>query len=184
VQTFLGQEDVVLIPEDPNVATIDFSQPTQVARGSVQSDESGTRQQVLVFKQGTQASMTLPDGTVQPLGTIHVRATEYTVGTSGAAAMGGTLPGNSGYTYAVEFSVDEARAAGATAVNFSQPVASYVDNFLGFAVGTKVPSGYYDPKNGRWLAFDDGRVMKLLGVTAGGRTSTSPATGSQTRAPP
>lgn len=165
VQSFLGVEDVVLSPEDPTVTVIDFSAPTQVARGSSQSDVSGTRQQVLLFKQGTQASMTLADGSVQVLPSITVRATEYTVGSSGPAAMPGTLPGNSGYTYAVEFSVDEARAAGAASVNFSQPVVNYVDNFLGFAVGTKVPTGYYDQQKGRWVPSADGRVIKVVGVT-------------------
>jgi RHS repeat-associated protein len=166
-QTFQRIEDVVLIQEDPNVTLVDFSAPTQVARGSTQTDASGTRRQVLVFKQGTQATMKLPDGSTQPLGAIHVRATEYTVGSTGPAAMAATLPANSGYTYAVEFSVDEARAVGATSVTFSQPVATYVDNFLGFPVGMKVPAGTYDPAGGRWLPENDGRVIKLLSVTGG-----------------
>ena len=46
--------------------------------------------------------------------------------------MPAQLPPASGYTYAVEFSVDEAMAAGATDVRFDQPVYQYVENFLNF----------------------------------------------------
>ena len=40
--------------------------------------------------------------------------------------------------------VDEALAAGATDVRFSQPLFHYVENFLNFPVGMVVPTGYYD----------------------------------------
>ena len=46
------------------VTTIDLSEPIQVARGSVVTDESGTRQATLMFPQSAKASMVLPDGTV------------------------------------------------------------------------------------------------------------------------
>src|SRR5207249_4990785 len=104
----------------------------------------------------------------QPISQLHVRATEYTVGPTGRAAMPGDLPPASGYTYAVELSVDEAVAAGATAVEFSQPVVFYLENFLGFAVDQDsgvVPAGYYDRGRGLWVPSDDGRVIQLLGVT-------------------
>src|SRR5205807_1043957 len=101
-----------------------------------------------LFAQGTTATMELPDGTAQPLASIHVRATEFTVGPSGAAAMPGSLPAASQYTYAVGYSVDEAIAAGAVSVLFSQPVVDYTENFLGFPVGTPVPLGSYDPSRG------------------------------------
>ena len=45
------------------------------------------------------------------------------------------LPASSGYTYAVDFSADEAIAAGATQINFSQAMPVYVENFVGFPVG-------------------------------------------------
>ena len=55
--------------------------------------------------------------------------------------MPAPLPPTSGYTYAVEFSVEEALAP-ESRVEFSRPVISYVDNFLHFPVGTPVPVGY------------------------------------------
>ncbi len=167
VQTYSSVPDLAMVPTDAAVSTITFSDPTQIAQGSVLTDSAGTRQTTLIFKQGTQASMTLADGTVQPLGSVSVRATEYTVGPRGPAAMPGVLPSNSGYTYAVELSLDEAQAAGATSVQFSQPVPVYVDNFLGFAVGMDVPAGYFDQQKGRWVPSANGRVIKILGVTGG-----------------
>lgn len=86
------------------------------------TDADGTRQITVLFPEGTAATMTLPDGSTQPLDSLTVRATEYTVGESGLEAMPGELPPTSGYTYAVELGVDEAMAAGASRVDFSQPV--------------------------------------------------------------
>ena len=138
--------DVVMIPYDDQVTAIDLagSAEVQAAHGSLVTDERGSRQATLLFAPGTQAAMVLPDGRTQPLTTLHVRATEYTVGPNGQAALPGELPPTSGYTYAVELSVDEAVAAGAHSVQFTQPVMVYVDNFLGFPVGGAVPAGYYD----------------------------------------
>src|SRR2546426_6813895 len=81
--------------------------------------------------------------------------------------MPAQLPANTAYTYATEFSVDEAQQAGATGVWFSQPVAGYVENFLHFPVGGDVPSGYYDKTKAAWIAEPSGRVVKLLGVSNG-----------------
>jgi RHS repeat-associated protein len=160
--------DVVMIQVDTQVTSIDLSssEPIQVARGSQVIDIDGTRQATLLFPQGIQATMTLPDGTMQPLTSgIHVRATEYTVGDSGPKAMPSELPPTSGYTYAVEFSVDE--ATGATDVRFDRPVYTYVENFLNFPVGGIVPVGYYNRSLGQWIPSDNGRIIKILSVTGG-----------------
>src|SRR5262249_26078376 len=93
--------------------------------------------------------------------------TEYTVGANGPAAMPAQLPPSSGYTYAVELSVDEAVAAGATDVQFSQPIYTYVENFLHFPVGGIVPVGYLDRQRGVWLPSTNGRVIKILRITNG-----------------
>jgi len=159
--------DVVMIGLDPQVSTIDFSDPIQVARGSVETDSSGPRQATLMFEQGTQASMLMPDSSTQPLTSLSVRATEYTVGAPGPAAMPGDLPPTSGYTYAAELSADEAIAAGAVQVEFSQPVSFYVENFIGFAAGTAVPVGYYDRQQAEWIPIPDGRVIEILSITGG-----------------
>lgn len=166
-QQFAQADSVVLIPIDSQVTTIDFTDPVEVARGSVVADSDGVRQATLLFEQGTSASMVLPDGSVQPLPSINVRATEYTVGPMGPAAMPAALPPTTAYTYAAELSVDEALAAGATEVQFSKPVAFYVENFLGFPVGTRVPLGSYDREAGDWKAEPDGLVVEIVSVTDG-----------------
>jgi RHS repeat-associated protein len=166
---FVSVPDVVLVPFDTRITPVAMGAgAAQVARGTTTSDGAGARQATLVFPPGTQATMRLADGSVQGLpGTINVRATEYTVGAAGPKSMPGELPPTSGYTYAVELSVDEAVMAGATDVQFNQPVAFYVENFLGFPVGGIVPVGYYDRANGAWVPSDNGRIVSILGMTNG-----------------
>ena len=161
--------DVVMIPFDTQVTPIDLTAnvPIQVAQGNPVTDIDGTRQATILFPQGTTAEMVLPDGSTQTLTTLNVRATEYTVGPSGPNAMPAALPANSGYTYAVELSVDEAVAAGATEVRFNQPVPFYLENFIGFPVGVVVPTGYYDRQKGQWIASDNGKVIQILSITGG-----------------
>jgi RHS repeat-associated protein len=159
---------VALVQPDPHVTTIDLSSTSlQVARGTHVSDDSGARQATLMFNQGTTAEMVLPDGSRRALTSLAVRATEYTVGTTGPDAMPAPLPPTSAYTYALELSVDEALAAGATSVEFSRPVVTYVENFLDFPIGTRVPVGLYDRTLGEWIGADNGRVIKVLGSSAG-----------------
>ena len=168
-QDYCGVSDVALMGYDANVAFIDLlaAAPIQVAQSSVNTDTSGTRRTTFMFKQGTTATMKLPGGAMQGLGKLHVRATEFTVGANGANAMPGELPANSAYTYAVEYSLDEAVAAGATETTFSQPVVQYNENFLNFPVGTDIPSGAYDRTTGQWIASMSGRVVKILSITSG-----------------
>ncbi|MDQ1914625.1 fibronectin type III domain-containing protein [Paenibacillus sp. GD4] len=166
---YLTVPDVAMTPYDSNVTEIQLSGAAgiQVAQGSPVTDADGSRQATLLFTPGTTAQMKLIDGTLKELPALHVRATEYTVGENGLKAMPGELPANVGYTYAVELSVDEAVAAGATEVRFNQPVPVYVDNFLQFPTGTVVPLGYYDYKAGGWIPSQDGIVIKVLSVNGG-----------------
>jgi RHS repeat-associated protein len=169
-QDFTWLPDVLLLPYDPSVTAISLtsSAPIQVARGSVEADADGTRRATLFFAQGTTATMTLPDGSTQPITpTLHVRATEFTVGPGGPQAMPAVLPASSAYTYAADFSVDEAVQARAVQVRFSRTVISYLENFLGFPVGATVPSGYYDAVQGHWVASRNGLVLKILSVSGG-----------------
>jgi len=161
--------DVMMIQPDSQVTAIDLTAntPIQVARGSPVTDASGTRQATLMFAQGTHATMILADGTTQPLTTLHVRATEYTVGPHGDEAMPAVLPPNSAYTYAVELSADEAAAVGAMAVSFDHPVSFYVEDFLNFPVGEAVPTGFYDPSRTAWVASNNGDVLKIISITSG-----------------
>ena len=161
--------EIVMIPLDTAVTAINLAASTsiQVARGNPVSDADGARRATILFPPGTTATMVLPDGTTAPLTTLNVRATEYSVGVSGPQAMPGSLPPSSGYTYAAELSVDEAVAAGATTVTFSQALPVYVENFLGFPVGGIAPVGFYDKGKAAWVASDNGRVIKVLSITNG-----------------
>ncbi|MEM9558655.1 MAG: Ig-like domain-containing protein, partial [Acidobacteriota bacterium] len=161
--------DLVLVPLDPLATPIEMGSPVaQLAESTPQTDASGTRRATLLFPRGTTATRTLPDGTVEPLAALTVRASEYTVGPRGPLAMPGPLPPAVAYTYAVELSVDEARAVGATRVDFDRPVSLYVDNFLDFPVGAVAPVGWYDRAAGVWQAAPNGVVLRLVGVIAEG----------------
>lgn len=164
---FVTTDVVTMLAYDSKVTAIDLAQvqTVAVAQGSSVSDEYGTRRATLLFDAGTTASMRLANGSSQPLPSIAVRATEQTVGAAGA--MPAELPPESGYTYCVELSVDEAVAAGALSVEFSKPVILYVDNFLGFRTGSIVPVGYYDRQQAEWMASANGRVIRVLSVTGG-----------------
>lgn len=165
---YVAVDSVVLVAYDTQRTEVQFgAQAMQVARGSQVVDGDGSRQATVLFPAGTQATVTLPDGSTAPLGTVHVRATEYTVGEDGPRAMPAALPATSAYTYAVELSIDEVEAVGATAVQFDRPVPLYVENFLGFAVGGRVPTGYYDRTKGVWVPSEDGKVIRILGTTDG-----------------
>ena len=165
-------DDVALVSLDPNATVAEIGASTyQTARGSVESDSDGTRQATLLLPPGTMATMRLSDGQTVPMESLTIRATEFTVGPNGPSAMPGPLPTFSGYTYAVELSVDEAVAAGATRVDFNQPLPFYVENFLGFPVGEIVPLGWYDREKAAWIAADNGRVIAVLGTDPDGRAT-------------
>jgi RHS repeat-associated protein len=158
--------DVVLISLDPMATVVELdSGVTQVARGSVISDGGGTRQATVLIPAGTSATLILPDGATEPLATVTIRATEFTVGAQGPQAMPAVLPPVSGYTYAAELSLDEALAAGASEVRFTQALPVYLENFLAFPVGSAVPAGWYDRQVGSWIASENGRVVEVLAVT-------------------
>jgi hypothetical protein len=121
----------------------------------------------VLFAPGTNATLQMADVSTVPVSTLHIRATEYSVGDAGPDAMPERLPPQSGYTYAVELEADEALAVGAKHVAFSQPVVFYLENFLGFATGEIVPVGSYDRVGGCWVPEPNGRVVKVLSETGG-----------------
>jgi RHS repeat-associated protein len=186
-QDYVTVDSVVMIQLDPAVTTINFSDSIEVARGSVVTDQRGSRRATLFFRKGTVAKMikknyvtqtiqegcntrtirVLTDSTVKVLSTMSVRATEYTVGATGLQAMPAQLPPASAYTYCVELSADEAIAMKADAVVFNKPVSVYQENFLGFPTGTIVPVGYYDNIAGKWIPQNNGRVIQVLGAING-----------------
>lgn len=163
-------DDVVLVHADDQSTQVDFSQALSadvVHQADPVTDSDGTRQATVVLPEGTEATMNMPDGSTQPLGQATIRATEFTVGQTGTDAMPATLPTTSAYTYAAEYSIDEAMAAGAESVEFSQPVLAYERNFLDFPVGVSVPVGYYNRSTGVWEPSPDGRVVKILSTSGG-----------------
>ena len=76
--------------------------------------------------------------------------------------MPGSLPGTSGYTYAAEFSVDEALPTAPRRSDFDKPLINYTENFIGAPVGSPVPTGYYDRERAEWDGPQDGRVIKVV----------------------
>ena len=168
-QDWVVLEDVVMIAFDTAVTTID-PDAGGAHTATPQVDDDGTRTTHLVFPPGLVATMTLPDGSTQVLDGFDVRATEFTVGPYGPQAMPAELPATSAYTYAAEFSLDEAVAAGAVGVTFDQPVATHVDNYLGFPVGFPVPAGYYDDQLHAWIGIDSGVIIEVLATDGGTAT--------------
>jgi RHS repeat-associated protein len=164
-QNYAIVDSAVMTRLDPNATEIKLTDSIQVAKGSIVSDDRGTRQAVMLFRENTQATVELADGSTQVLNDFNVRATEYTVGTNGPLAMPAQLPSNVAYTYCVELSLDEAQSLNATNVVFNKPVSYYVDNYLDFPVGAHVPVGYYDRnKSSNWIPMDDGRIIKIVSI--------------------
>ncbi len=165
-QNYTTLPEIVMVPADPLVTPIAFgtNSPSQIARGSAQSDASGARQATLLFPSGTCADLVI-NGARQACGTLNFRITEFTVGATGPSAMPAPLPPTSAYTYCMEITADEATAAGADIV-VNQPLCFYVDNFQKDPVGMEIPVGDYDRQRSVWVAQRNARVIKILGVTA------------------
>jgi RHS repeat-associated protein len=168
-QDYTVAPDVVLLPLDSAVTavTLGTNSAAQVARGSAQTDADGTRRATLIVQPGTTGQFVFPNGTTNDAATLHLRLTEFTVGTNGPAAMPALLPITSAYTYCVDISADEEIAAGASTVLLSQPAALYIENFLGIEVGLIVPLGAYDPAKNAWVGSPNGRVVKIVSITGG-----------------
>src|SRR6185436_9677618 len=158
-QTYTVMPEVVLTTADAPIE-VDLAAGGAVQASLVQ-DKDGERRATLLFPPGTVATV---NGA--PLGpALHVRATEYTVGADGPKKMPATLPPSSGYTYAVEYSVDEAPEG--QRVSFDRPVPAYVENFLKLPVGTRVPAGHHDKEQDAWIPSDDGRVIQIVQIHDG-----------------
>lgn len=159
---------VAMTPLDAAVSTVTTGAAvTQIARGMPVADASGPRQTTLLFPPGVTAAMELSDGSSVSLSTLHVRATEYTVGPNGPKAMPAALPETSGYTWCAELSVDEALSAGARSVRFDRPIPILHENFLHLPVGTPVPVGWYDRVSHQWIPAPNGRVIGVVGFSGG-----------------
>jgi hypothetical protein len=147
-------------PIDPNNAAI-YPADEQPNEGGL-----GTRR-ILVYMPPGQSAQTADGAPISP---ITIRPREYTVGTGGPESMPGSLPVASGYTFAMDLSVD---GANGQHVLFGQPVDLFIENningyydtaFLGLqryhlvispdGIGhalTKIPLASYDNTTGNWL---------------------------------
>ncbi|MBN1482472.1 hypothetical protein EH223_10545 [candidate division KSB1 bacterium] len=161
--------EVVMIKKDSNATAIDLSATAmQQVRGSEIVDSDGTRQATLLFPQGIQAEIILPDSSTQPVSNLNVRVTEYSVGEDGPKRMPAELPANVGYTYCFELSADETVAkVNGKDVILSQPIILHTENFLNFPTGLDVPVGYYDNDKNAWIPSQNGRVIEILDITDG-----------------
>jgi RHS repeat-associated protein len=168
-QSTSSAADIVLTAPDPSPTFVDLPAITEVTavEGSLVSDARGTRQGTALVTPGTTAVMRFADGTTAPLAAMTLRITEVTVGPDGPAKMPAELPPSSAYTFAYEMAADEAVAAGADHLDFSQPVLYFVDNFLGVAVGTLVPAGTYEPARGVWLGELPATVIAIVDTSGG-----------------
>ena len=160
--------DVILVKPDEKVTKIiQGAAEVQTVTASTVTDSDGARTAQVLIPSSTTATIVMPDGSTRSLPELNLRITEYTVGEDGPKRMPAALPKTSGYTYAAELSSDEAIALGAKHVEFSQPVAYYVDNFLNMPVGGVVPVGVYDEAKSQWIPQRNGRVIKILSESAG-----------------
>ena len=159
---FSNGRTVVATPQDSVVTRVRAGEAALIDSTPV-SDDDGARTSRAFVQEGTKARVRLADGRIAVLDEFNVRATEYTVGDTGPAAMPGLLPEETGYTYAVEMSIDELRDVEIDTVEFDKPVSLYVDNFLGFPVGSVVPSGTYDrQQTNSWVPNDNGVVVAVV----------------------
>jgi RHS repeat-associated protein len=155
-------DEVVLTPVSPRAEAVSLPEGGVVS-GEEVVDDAGARRVTLYVPPGVTAEFEAADGTRSPApDTLTLRVTEYTRGPLGPEAMPGPLPRATAYTWAAEFSADEAEAAGARHVHFSEPVFVHLDDFLDFPVGAVVPVGVYEVDEGQWEALPDGVVLALV----------------------
>lgn len=156
-------ETIVMIPQDPASTALTFDgNPNTVVthQSTIVTDDRGSRSSTLVSTGDNRAySVDASGNVIQALTTITARATEFTTEDS----MPAKLPPNSAYTYCVELTVD-----GTQRVRFDKPVIIWVENFLGFNVGERVPVGYYDRDRGVWVPSENGLVVRLLDTNGDG----------------
>ncbi len=173
---YIQANDVAMIPRPPET-------PVTQQSGGV-TKVAGEQNALVMFPQGTKATMVLPDCSVQPVSeNMAIRASEFTVGNAGgsyslndpsrqvASQMPFPLPPGTGYTYAIEVGVDQAADTGGIPtvreVNFDKSLPVYVDNFLRFPVGDPVPAGWYDRTQSAWVPSENGRVVKIVKIENG-----------------
>ena len=127
--------------------------------------------------------MKLARGVERALHDLDVRATEFTRRRRRRRRHAGEAARQrAAYTYAAEFSVDEALAAGATEVGFTKPVVDLPRELpRPSPVGTPVPVGYYDRERGDWVGAHRTAGLSDRRSPVAWRPWTPTATGPPTR---
>ena len=189
VQDYAVVEDVSLVGKSSRTFLVDTSSPSPVV-SRFENDLNGDRKTTMIFAPATICSVTAVNGAATTFTAFHVRAKEFTVGSSGDDAMPAALPPSTAYAYCAELSVDEATAQVANPgdpeprVSFSKPVSLYVKDMLGLGVGHSVPLGFYEKSSGKWVPGDDGCVVAVLstsGLLATLDTDLTPGADTQSR---
>ena len=169
-------DDVVMVPENTAGVTVHQNiQTWQRAEGLVSPAEGSTpaRKSVVLFPPGwAVTTQSWPGNTGAD---VTIRSTEYTTGASGPLRMPGDLPPATGYTYASEFVVKEARDANVATVSFpaNAPAIGYVQALTptspvdGGMPGDPIPVGTYNPTSGFWKGESSGTILQYLGQTNG-----------------
>ncbi|MGD0589793.1 MAG: RHS repeat-associated core domain-containing protein [Bacteroidota bacterium] len=192
--TYASVNDAVLLQLDTAAHRVDFTQP-EVVQGTPATDSLGTRRPTLFFNQGTQANLVftaynykiiggcsspyipnyaipdkiipIPIDSLVNVGSVTVRATEYTVGPNAELLIPANLPQTVAYTFAFELTADEMLSTGARDVRFDQPVSLYLENVMNFPVGLTVPMGCLNKQTGLWETSENGKVIRLLDTSGG-----------------
>lgn len=131
--------------------------------GPEESDARGARR-VRVYVPAGVLAQPPPGSPGGPVTEFRICATEYTVDRPGVAAedaMPAELPRSSGVTMAAELRLEDTLGDVLEGYTLSAPAFVWVDNFLGFPVGTAVPAGSYDGALAAWRTEEDGRVLRV-----------------------
>jgi len=161
VKTYWGEivraEDVSMLEVDSKKTFINLSSSTtQVHESSTITDGRGKRSATIIFDDITEANVVLADGNSYILKKFNVRATEFTTPES----MPASLPSSSAFTYCIDVTLDG--VPDDAMVYFDNNVTFFIDNFLEMPVGAVVPVGYYSRSQSRWIAMNNGIIVKLL----------------------
>ncbi|EFL49690.1 YD repeat protein [Solidesulfovibrio fructosivorans JJ]] len=160
--TAVVEDTLLLMPDAKTTSVIFNGNPGSVMthESSPVTDAFGKRSATLVFTGDNKAFEVDASGnTLRELTEVNVSTTEFTT----PASMPAKLPPTSAFTWCADMVVD-----GASRVRFDKPVIGWLDNFLGFEVGTIVPVGYYDRDKAVWVPSDNGLVVKLLDTNGDG----------------
>lgn len=151
-----------LLPFGTSTTVSSAASGITVASGASEVDADGARRARLFFKPGTTASVA---GETSARTSFDVQVKEVTNRTTHQRdGMPASLPKASAFTYAVNLSIKGAENRGVT---FNKPVPFYVEDFLGMPTGEAVPVGYYDAAQRRWIAADNGRVIRIKSISGG-----------------